>query len=184
MFKIYLLSFILITVVAVLFIEYQPDSSVITNDQSLDQIPELISSQTPPSKHLTQIKRERAITEKWRQQVEAFGFDPENIAKQEALNNTALDNFEPTESTLQKISIASDSLVNQLRQGEQRIRQEDLISINKKIEDQIRSIETVRLNLMKDLEQTDKYKAQFEQYAQIQLQRLNRLNYELKSQQK
>ena len=174
--KTYLIPIALLTVVAAVIVEYQPESLVKTSDQSEGQPAVLIPTQSNPSLPIAETQRETVITEEWRQQVEAFGFEPEEIVRQEALNNTR---FEASEGSLQQLSTASNALVNQLQQREQAISKDELISINQKIDDQIQSIEQMRLNINKDLGQAGQYKTQFEKYAQVQLQKLRYLQQAL-----
>jgi len=177
----YLIPIALLTVAAVTIVGYQPESLVKTSGQREGQTPVLIPTQSNPSLPIAETQRETVITEEWRQQVEAFGFDPEEIVRQEALNNTR---FEASEGSLQQLSTASYALVNQLQQREQAISKDELISINQKIDDQIQSIEQMRLSLNNDMGQVDQYKTQFEQYAQVQLQRLRYLQQTLSNSQK
>jgi len=115
----------------------------------------------------------------WRQNIEAFGFDPEAIAQQERLN---IEFPFDDESQLKQLSAGHEILLEKMQQGEVRINTGDIEEVRHQIENQIRSIEHAQLNFHNDMGPAEPYKKQFEQYAQIQLQRLRYLNQAITNQ--
>ena len=158
---------------------YQPDAQVLVLDQNQELQVSNRVTKTDISQPSVDANSSAVRDYDWRQNIEAFGFDPEAIAQQERLN---IEFPFDDESQLKQLSAGHEILLEKMQQGEVRINAGDIEEVRQQIENQIRSIEQVRLNINNDMGSAEPYKKQFEQYAQIQLQRLRYLNQAITNQ--
>ena len=158
---------------------YQPGAQVLVLDQNLKSPGENRVTQIDLAEPSAYANSNTVRDDDWRQKVEAFGFDPEAIAQQERLTiELPFDD----ESQLKQLSASHETLLEKMQQSEVRINAGDIEDVRQQIENQIRSIEQARLNFNNDMGPAEPYKKQFEQYAQIQLQRLRYLNQAITNQ--
>lgn len=158
---------------------YQPGAQVLILNQNLESPGENRITQRALAEPSVHASSNTVRDDDWRQKVEAFGFDPDEITQHERAN------FElpfDDESQLKQLSASHEIFLEKMQQGEVRINAGEIEDVRQQIENQIRSIEQARLNFNNDMGPAEPYKKQFEQYAQIQLQRLRYLNQAITNQ--